>query len=338
MTLSSPAFPPAPPGRTGWPWTDAGQPKSDGSLSVTVVTPSFNQAAFLEATIRSVLLQNYAALEYLVIDGGSTDGSRDIIARYAPFVDFAVSEPDRGQAHAINKGFERATGDIVAWLNSDDYYTEGAVARVVSEFEADPTLQWVYGDCIRITEPSGVSSPCPSEPFEYQTALRGYSPICQPSAFFRRSLLDQTGPLDETFKLALDYDLWLRAIKHTRPRYLAGTVLAVVADHAEAKSRRQLGEVVFESTRAIERFFTGTGVPPEVMARQRSVLGHLYLECAAAAVLWRKSLLQAIRWFVRAAAQDPRVLAELPALLGQTAVFVLRDRMVFNTRRRAPSS
>jgi glycosyltransferase involved in cell wall biosynthesis len=335
MTLSSPAFPPAPPGRTGWPWTDAGQPKSDGSLSVTVVTPSFNQAAFLEATIRSVLLQNYAALEYLVIDGGSTDGSRDIIARYAPFVDFAVSEPDRGQAHAINKGFERATGDIVAWLNSDDYYTEGAVARVVSEFEADPTLQWVYGDCIRITEPSGVSSPCPSEPFEYQTALRGYSPICQPSAFFRRSLLDQTGPLDETFKLALDYDLWLRAIKHTRPRYLAGTVLAVVADHAEAKSRRQLGEVVFESTRAIERFFTGPDIPREVVASRRSVMRHLYLECAAAAVLWHRSFIQGTRWFLRAVAEDPRVLARVPVLLGQATVFVVRDKMEFATGRRA---
>jgi glycosyltransferase involved in cell wall biosynthesis len=290
------------------------------------VTPSFNQAAYLEATIRSVLLQGYPTLEYLVIDGGSTDGSREIIARYAPYLGYCVSEPDRGQAHAINKGFERATGEILAWLNSDDYYLPGAVARVVSEFESDASLEWVYGDCLLLGEPGGPLAPCLSLPFQFQTALRGASPICQPSAFFRRSLLDKTGPLDESFNLALDYDLWLRAITHTRPRHLAGVPLAVVTDHPDAKSRRQLGEVVFEATRAVERFFAGENLPEEVRRRKRPALAHLYFESAAASVLWRKSLTQAAPLFLRAVAWDPRMLARIPRMVSDLARFIVHDR------------
>jgi GT2 family glycosyltransferase len=328
-------LPPPPPGRAGWPWTDAPRPRVTSGPRVTIVTPSFNQAAYLEATIRSVLLQGYPALEYFVIDGGSTDGSREIIARYAPYLDYCVSEPDRGQAHAINKGFERATGEIVAWINSDDYYTPSAVARVVAEFESDAKLQWVYGDCMLLSEPAGTLAAHPSQCFQFPASLRGASPICQPSAFFKRALLDQTGALDETFRLALDYDLWLRAIKHTRPLYLADTVLAVVTDHSVAKSRSQLGEVVFESTRAVERFFTGPNVPREVVRSRRAVMGHLYLECAASAVLWRKSPVQAVPWFLRAIGHDPRLLGRMPGLVSDLAKFLVRDRIAPVTGRRA---
>ena len=128
---------PAPPsGRTGWPWTDGARPAPAPEVralpKITVVTPSYNQGRFVEATLRSVLLQGYPNLEYLVLDGGSTDGSREIIERYAPWLAGWASERDRGQSDAINRGFARATGDIVAWLNSDDRYPPGtlhAVAR-----------------------------------------------------------------------------------------------------------------------------------------------------------------------------------------------------------------
>ena len=320
------ALPPPPAGRTGWPWT-VPRPQASGvveRLKVTVVTPSYNQAAFLEATLRSVLLQDYPLIEYLVIDGGSTDGSVDIITAYRQLLDYAVSEPDRGQAHAINKGFQRATGDVVAWLNSDDQYTPGTIARIVSEFEAEPDLEWVYGDCVRRTEPGGALSANPSEPMDYVRGLPGYSPICQPAAFFRRTLLEATGGLDESFRLAMDYDLWLRAIKHRRPRHLCGTVLAVTSDHADAKSRSQLGEVVFESTRAMQRFYAAPDLPKEALGAKRVTLGHLYFECAAAAVLWRKSPAQAVPWFVRAAAQDPRVLMRVPRMLADLVVWRAR--------------
>lgn len=328
-----PDLPLPPPGRSGWPWTTADQPDLSGRLRVTVVTPSFNQAEYLEATIRSVLLQSHRQIEFLLIDGGSTDGSRELIARYAAHMDYWVSEPDRGQAHAINKGFERATGEILGWINSDDYYTPGAVARIVAEFEADPSLEWIYGDCFMRTEPGGNLSLRPSEPFVFPAALRGHSPIWQPSAFFRRSLLDATGGLDETFRLAMDYDLWLRAIKHTSPLYLSGPPLAVITDHAQTKSRRQLGEVVFESTRAVECFYAGRTVPGDALHARRRVMGHLYFECAAAAVLWRKSVWQGARWFLRAAAQDPRVLFRIPVLSVQLAALLVARQIELSASR-----
>ena len=225
MTANLDHLPEAPRHRVGWPWTDVEQPSVASRLKVTVITPSFNQVEYLEATIRSVLLQRYSLLEYFVIDGGSTDGSRDIIDKYAAFLQYSVSEPDRGQAHAINKGIARASGDIVAWVNSDDCYLPAAVARAVAEFEADPSLEWLYGDYLVRTEPMGTLTHATSEPFVFPAALlRGYSPICQPTAFVRRSLLERLGGIDERFSLAMDYDLWLRAIEYTRPRYLSGYV------------------------------------------------------------------------------------------------------------------
>jgi len=126
-------LPKPPPGRTGWPWiTEAGWDSASDSVKrdvprITVVTPSFNQAEFIEETIRSVLLQGYPNLEYIVIDGGSTDGSVEVIEKYSPWLTYWCSEPDRGQSHAINKGFERATGEILGWINSDDILYSGAL-------------------------------------------------------------------------------------------------------------------------------------------------------------------------------------------------------------------
>jgi Glycosyl transferase family 2 len=327
-------LPDPPPAKSGWPWQPAGPSGAhagpgavEPAVRVSIVTPSLNQARFLEATIRSVLLQDYPNIEYIVIDGGSTDGSREIIARYAPYLDYWVVEPDRGQAHAINKGFERATGEIVAWLNSDDYYTPGALRKVVAAFASDAGVSWVYGDCLLVAEPDGVLGPCPAQPFRLDTALGGRSPIWQPASFVRRSLLDRTGPLDESLGLALDYDLWLRAWRHARPLYLAGETLAVIADHADSKTRRGHGKVVFEATRAVERFFARADLPDEAARLRNPTLAHLYLECAAAAVLVGRSPRQALPWFVRAVALEPRVLLEAPRLGWHVARWLARSQV-----------
>lgn len=314
MTIKRVDFPAAPSGKTGWPWTPHDLSRSSCGPRVTIVTPSYNQAAYLELAMRSVLLQDYADLEYIVIDGGSSDGSKLILDKYANQLAHSVSEPDRGQAHAINKGFARATGEIVAWLNSDDFYLPRAVNRAVSWFAAHPDAGWLYGNCQLLDEATGERSDLPSKSFEFPDALRGASPICQPSVFMRRSLLDQIGLLDESLTFVLDYDLWLRACQHSRALHVPDE-FAVVIDHPRAKSRHSYGEFVFESTRVVERFYASPAVPPEAAPFRRRALAHLYAESAASAILTRKSVPQAVVWLLRAVACDPRTLFEVPTML-----------------------
>ena len=194
--------------------------KPDQKPLVSVVTPSFNQAQFLEETIRSVLDQDYPNLEYWIIDGGSTDGSLEIIQRYASRLAGWVSEPDRGQTDAINKGFGRAGGDILAWLNSDDTYLPGAVSEAVNALVQYPDVGLVYGDANLIDEQGQTRGSFPAAQTDYARLRRGYVHIPQQSAFFRASLWKQVGPLDPSFYFAMDYDLWVRLAKVSHLLYV----------------------------------------------------------------------------------------------------------------------
>ena len=177
---------------------------------VSIVTPSYNQAPFLEETIQSVLSQDYQPLEYIIVDGGSNDGCLEIIQRYADRLAWWVSEPDRGQTDAINKGFARARGEVLAWLNSDDTYLPGAVAEAVAAMQAHPEAGLVYGDANLIDEHGRVIGKFPARQTDYRRLRRGYVHIPQQAAFFRADLWKQVGPLDPTFYFAMDYDLWVR--------------------------------------------------------------------------------------------------------------------------------
>jgi len=157
-------------------------------MLVSIVTPSFNQADFLEETIRSVLSQDYPHIEYIVIDGGSTDGSIEIIHRYQERLTAWVSEPDRGQTESINKGFALAHGDILAWLNSDDTYEPWAVTEAVAFFQAHPEVGLVYGDANFINEKGQVIGRFPAAQTSYKKLRRGYVHIPQQAAFFRSRL------------------------------------------------------------------------------------------------------------------------------------------------------
>lgn len=188
-------------------------PAADRPL-VSIITPSYNQAQFLEETILSVLEQSYNPLEYLIIDGGSTDGSVDVIRRYEPYLAYWVSEPDHGQSEAINKGLRQSKGAIVAWLNSDDCYLPGAVERAVQVLLENPRAGMVHGhhnfvgekgEIIKDTREDGLRAE-----FNLDRLLNERDFINQPTVFMRRSALDRVGLLDCDLQYAMDYDLWIR--------------------------------------------------------------------------------------------------------------------------------
>lgn len=204
---------------------------------ISIVTPSFNQGEFLEKTINSVLDQGYPRLEYIVIDGGSTDGSIDIVRRYAERLAFWESERDRGQSHAINKGFARATGDILAWLNSDDRLEPGALHTVAAAAERHPEAG-VFVGAGRKMDRQG------REIYYKESRDLSFEGLCQwmdgnnfmqPSCFFRKGVWDACGPLDEAVHIALDVDLWLRMVKHTRFERIE-RLLSTATYHENAKT------------------------------------------------------------------------------------------------------
>lgn len=204
---------------------------------VSIITPSFNQAEYLDQTIRSVLGQTYPHIEYIIMDGGSTDGSVDVIKKYEGEITAWVSEQDRGQTDAINKGFNRASGEILAWLNSDDTYASPqTVADAVNFLAAHPEVAMVYADCDFIDETGKVIGKFASRQTDYAKLRTGYVHIPQQTMFFRSTYWKQLGPLDPSFYFAMDYDLWVRIAKHAPIQYLSGKTWANFRIHTSSKT------------------------------------------------------------------------------------------------------
>ena len=203
---------------------------------VSIITPSFNQARYLEATIQSVLEQDYPRIEYIIVDGGSSDGSVDVIKKYAGRLAWWVSEQDKGQTDAINKGFNRASGEILAWLNSDDTYNPGAVSAAVKYLTENPDVAMVYANCNYINEQGGVIGKFNSAQTDHRRLREGYVHIPQQTMFFRANYWKELGPLDPSFYFAMDYDLWTRIAARAPIKYLAGQTWANFRIHTSGKT------------------------------------------------------------------------------------------------------
>jgi len=234
-------LPAPPPGRTGWPWTEGSAPlpeRMEGGREwprISIITPSFNQGHFIEETIRSILLQGYPNLEYIIIDGGSTDNSVEIIRKYEPWISHWVSERDRGQSDAINKGFRLAHGDIIAWLNSDDTYHADALRHVAEAFAADPECAMIYGGCDIIDEQGRLNTRYPTRAFDLKILITRWNFIPQPATFFRRDVYQAVGEVDVDLHYSMDRDLWIRIGRQFRTK-LIEPVLADIRYYDDCKT------------------------------------------------------------------------------------------------------
>lgn len=220
---------------------------------VSVITPSYNQGKFIEETIASVRRQDYGHIEHIIVDGGSTDGTVDIIRKYmGTYRVRYISEPDGGQAHAVNKGLRLAQGEIIGWLNSDDvYFATDTVRRVVEAFKTYPDTDVVYGDMALINEHGVILKILCFPPFHYPRMLRG-DYIGQPAAFFRSSLIKKH-PLDVSLQFAMDYEFWLRVGRTYRFRHVS-VILAADRNHPGRKILARRGEMLRESVEVRRRY------------------------------------------------------------------------------------
>ena len=303
-----------------WPWAEDCV-RLPGEMSngrpwpkVSIVTPSYNQARFLEATIRSVLLQGYPNLEYAVIDGGSTDGSTELIQRYASRLPRWVSEPDVGQADAINKGWRRAQGDILAYLNSDDLYLLGAVRRAVEYLEDHPHVGIVYGAC-QVIDELGQPIGGPREMPECSLARLLRCPLPQPTMFFRRWVFDRIGWLDAGLHCTLDWDLTIRAaIAGIVIEPIPGPPLAAARVWDGAKTSNLFELCVEESLRIRDKLLSHPSLP--LPFREELVMSKAWVFLWPAYEYYvRGQIRSARRLLHRAVAIHPAIIAH-PEFLG----------------------
>lgn len=252
--------------------------------SITIVTPSYNQGMFLEETIRSVLSQEYPRLQYMVIDGGSTDDSCDIIRRYAERLDYWTSERDTGQSNALNKGFSRATGQLLGWINSDDFLAPGALHLIGKVFERNAdhivagdvaVFNNGFGPKLRVIRQRHLTAS------QMVAGWTGEAVYSQPGVFFPRALFEECGGIDESLHWVMDRDLMIRMLPNASVAYI-GQVVAYARLHPNAKTCAQAGKQVAEAYSVYQRYWEELPYPQwwcrlsSAYGLSRCLIGRLY--------------------------------------------------------------
>lgn len=252
----------------------------NAKIKVSIVTPSFNQGFFLEETILSVLNQTYENIEYIIVDGGSTDNSIDIIKKYENNINYWISEKDNGQAHAINKGFARVTGDYICWLNSDDLLYPNFVAERVKQFNKNPEVDFIYGDveqgknCNKRQIRKGAVT-------DFKTMLISLKiPIPQQSAMWRRKVIEEIGYLDEKWHVLLDREYFMRIALNSKMLYIPGAV-AFFRNHDQSKSIAAWRKWADELEIYYQQLFSDAEINKKFGKYKYKAEAAMFYECAA---------------------------------------------------------
>ena len=294
---------------------------------VSIVTPSYNQANYLEQTLNSVLEQDYPRIEYLVVDGASTDESVEIIKKYADKLAWWVSEKDGGQGDAINKGFARAKGEIIAWLNSDDYYLPNAISSTIKIFQQNPDVVLVYGDMLAVDENGQTFNVLKYKQLSLEDLLC-FQIIGQPAVFFRREAYEQAGGLDTTFHFLLDHHFWIRIAQHGQILHVPQTWSAA-RYHSEAKNRLKAAEFGREAFNILDWAKTQPGLAGTISGVERRARASAH-RVDARYLLDAGRAVPALRaWFRALVIHPPTALARMnifiSALLHITRLSALRE-------------
>jgi len=280
---------------------------------VSIITPSYNQGPYLEQTIQSVLEQDYPRIEYIVVDGESTDNSFEIIKKYNDRLAYWISEKDSGQAEAINKGFARAKGEILAWLNSDDYYLPDTISAVVKCFEENPEVVMVYGDMQAVDGNGQTINVLKYKQLSLQDLLC-FQIIGQPSVFFRRSALEKTGWLDTSFHFMLDHHLWIRLAQQGRILHMP-QVWSAARYHPQAKNRARAAEFGREAFRVLDWAKTQPGLAEAISGVERRALASAHRYDARYLLDGGQPISALGAWFRALFIHPPTALARLNILI-----------------------
>jgi glycosyltransferase involved in cell wall biosynthesis len=251
---------------------------NQGLPLVSIVTPSYNKGSFVEETILSVKNQTYHHIEHIVMDGGSTDETLDILRKYDDSLIW-ISEPDEGQSDAINKGWRMSKGEILAYLNADDTYMPEAVQTAVEFLHNNPDVGMVYGDADFTDKHGEVTGHYQTGEFDLKRMLCSHNHVPQPTVFFRRDVLDKVGYLDSDLHLAMDLDYWIRISLKFRIEHIPQT-LATMRFYPEAKIPSLYYKAVYEHLRILDKFYSTPELSEEIRAFKRQAYGAVHLRAS----------------------------------------------------------